>query len=276
MKKSVIVSLSLVFLSISHFSAFTQDKGTSLTPEQIIEKHLTAIGGKEKLATINTRVAMGLIKAPTAGQTKFLLISERPDKLTVLYKMPTYDWRITYASNDFFSIPIKILSNNVLLIGPSNKLENKFREMFSSGLLFGDMSLYNILTNPNSDIVMKAGKTKKINNRPTFVVEVRQKKTDLGKAYFDAETFMLVRIDYGSVEIPDTRIILDNTPKNTSIDFYQEFSDFRDVDGIKLPFKLKHVTIPPISPNQRASAVDVEITEYKHNLKIDPKLFSFN
>lgn len=277
MKKLAIISLFVFLIQNFEIVSFSQSKESSLTPEQIVEKHIVAIGGREKLDVVKTRVAEGLIKTVTAGQTHFFLLCERPDKMTVLYRLRTYDWKITYAAENFYSSPILVLSNNVLLTGKSNNLENKFKEMYSSGLLFGDMSLYNILTSPNPKVVMKSGKTKKINDRMAYTIEFKQKNVDSIKAYFDVESFMLIRIDHGSVELPDTRIILDNSPnKGQTIDFYQEFSDFREVDGIKLPFKLKHVTIPPISQNQRAGLVDVEITGYKHNLKIDPKLFSYN
>jgi hypothetical protein len=85
---------------------------------------------------------------------------------------------------------------------------------------------------------------------------------------------MWVRTDYGNVELSDTRLALDNSGGGIStIDFYIEASDFREVDGIKLPYKIKHTMVPPVSPNNRSSMVEVEIKEYKQNVLIDPKMF---
>lgn len=262
--------IPVVFCSMS----FAQAKDVPLTGDQIIDKHFLAIGGKEKLGTIKTRVASGNVKASGPIQSRFFLVSESPDRLAALFKTNTYDWILIYNATTFLSTPVQILQNNVLLPGKTSALENKFKEMYSSGVLFGDMSLYNVVLAGGSDLTVKAGKAKKLGERQTLPVELKRKKGESIKAYFDSETFMLVRLDFGTLELNDTRIILDNSAiKPTNIEFFQEFSDFREVDGIMLPFKLRHVTVPPISPNQRASAIDIVIDSYEHNLKIDPKLF---
>lgn len=275
MKEKRQIILAVLFIIFLSSQIFGQDDKNGLTAERIVEKHIAAIGGREKLNSIRTRVALGVVKVAKIGRpTAFALFSESDNRLSVWYRLEQFDWSLIFDGKTFSSRPMELLSRNVVLIGRSARLEEKFSEMYSSGLMFGELSLYNILLNANPDVTIKANKTKKINDRPAYVVEIKQKSSGSMKAYFDVETFMWVRTDFGSVELGDTNLILNNSGGAiTIIDFFQEYSDFREVDGVRLPYKFTHMIIPPVSPNSRAAVVEVEITEYKHNLRIDPKMF---
>ena len=58
-----------------------------------------------------------------------------------------------------------------------------------------------------------------------------------------------------------------------SVDFYFETSDFRTVDGVKLPFKFEQVVTYPIIQLKQVATVSGTIVEYRHNVTIDPKMF---
>src|SRR5215211_5676519 len=59
--------------------------GQALTADQIIEKHLTALGGRDALATITSRRATGTVSAtssmapPLAGQIE--MVGKAPNKI---------------------------------------------------------------------------------------------------------------------------------------------------------------------------------------------------
>jgi hypothetical protein len=57
------------------------------------------------------------------------------------------------------------------------------------------------------------------------------------------------------------------------VDFYVETSDFREVDGVKLPFKFEQVVTYPILTQKRVGTLTGTIVEYRHNVEIDPKMF---
>lgn len=268
------VVLPIVFWAFSA-AVVGQSAKNDLSAEQILEKHLAAIGGKSNLEKIQTRVATGVVKVAKVGRpVQFLLFTESGNRLSAWYRLESFDWSFVFDGNKFSSAPIQLLTTNAVLTGRSARLEDKFKEMYSSGLMFGEISLYNILVKTAQGVTMKVRDMKKVHGRLAYVLEVKHRRFGLLKAYFDTETFMWVRTDYGSVELGDTRMAIDNSGgASLTIDFYQEYSDFRDIDGIKLPFKFKHMMIPPVSSNNRASLVEVEITDYKHNLKIDPKMF---
>src|SRR6185312_9446064 len=80
----------------------------------------------------------------------------------------------------------------------------------------------------------------KVNNRDAFIVSSASGSDE--KWYFDAETRLMLR------------------KGNT---YYE---DFREVDGVKLPFKVTDNT-------SYGFGVVVRLTEIKHNVPIDPSKF---
>jgi hypothetical protein len=61
--------------------------------------------------------------------------------------------------------------------------------------------------------------------------------------------------------------------EESTIDFYVETSDFKEVDGVKLPFKLEIVATKPILKQKDVGTITTTISEYRHNISIDPKMF---
>jgi hypothetical protein len=58
-----------------------------------------------------------------------------------------------------------------------------------------------------------------------------------------------------------------------TVDYYFETSDFREADGVKLPYKFEQVVTAPILRQKKAGSISGTITEYRHNVAIDPKMF---
>jgi len=106
-----------------------------------------------------------------------------------------------------------------------------------------------------SGLAVSLGKGEKVDTRDVHMVQLTPKVGPSVKAFFDAETFMLVRT-----------ILTINVPQlGGPIDQVVDFSDFRDVDGIKIPFVTK-------SSNPVQSIVAI-VTEVKQNTEIDDNSF---
>jgi hypothetical protein len=89
---------------------------------------------------------------------------------------------------------------------------------------------------------------------------------------------MWVRTDYGKVSFSRelrgfTNDVVNQAGSEITIDFYIETSDFRDVDGVKLPFKFEQVMTSPILRQKSVGTITGTIREYQHNIPIDPKMF---
>jgi hypothetical protein len=241
-----------------------------LTATEVIEKHLQAAGGKERLSRIKSRIAIGSVKKEGEPESQMAIMSEAPNRMAAAFLFPSYELRFIYnGSNSDIQpkIPRKFA-----------KFEAKYREIAASGLMFNTISLYNIVLRPSEDLKFEAKGTKKVKGRDAYVVEVKRAKGDSMRLYFDAESFMWVRTDFGKTEIssdirPFTNEAITHGGDELSVDFYIETSDFRDVTGLKLPFKFEQVLSVPILRRSTSGTITGTISEYRHNELIDPKMF---
>jgi outer membrane lipoprotein-sorting protein len=95
----------------------------------------------------------------------------------------------------------------------------------------------------------------KVGEREAYVLVFKPKTGASSRHFIDAESYLPIKL-VQKLDIPELGEVEQTT----------EFSDFREVDGVKLPFKLKG-----------SSAVQnftVTVTKVEHNKKIDESLFS--
>jgi len=266
------LGLSILILGILNApNGFSADEPQSLTATQIVSKHLQAIGGKEAVGRLTSRVAIGTVKKESEPDAQMAIMSEGPDRVSAVYVFKDYTWQLTYDHGKVIFRPA--ISKEGSLV------EKKYREMLTTGAMFNNISLYNILLQPESDDVkFEAKGTKKVKNRAAYVVELRRAKMPPLLLYFDAETFMWVRTDYGNVSYAKsmgklTNDVVQHGEDQTSIDFSFDTWDFKEVDGVKLPFKFEQTIAFPLIKQKSAGTIVGTIKEYRHNLPIDPKMF---
>ena len=270
MRTSLRALACLLALAAAAFPAARDDK-RQLSAEEIIGKHLEAVGGRQALARIKSRVAVGTFKKETEPESQMAIVSESPDRVAAVFIFRDYDWRMIYDAGKLTLRP--------QLPRQAAPVEEKYREMLSSGLMFNGIALHNLLASaPASDVKLEAKGTKRVKGRPAHVVEVRRGKGGAVRLYFDAETFMWVRTDFGRAEVSRqmralTNEVVSQAADENAIDFYVETADFRDVDGLKLPFRFEMVVTAPILREKSSGTLVANIKEYKHNVPIDPSMF---
>jgi hypothetical protein len=76
------------------------------------------------------------------------------------------------------------------------------------------------------------------------------------KLYFDPATHLLCRVE----ESGETSAYFKNTV---------DYSDYQEVDGVRLPFRIVHTTTEPGGRNE-----DLRVKEVTHNLTLQPEMFS--
>jgi len=264
----LLASFCLVNVSIR---SSTFDDTKSLTAAEIIDKHLAAVGGKDALAKIQSRIAIGTVKKENDTGIKMAIMSEAPNRVTAVYVFERYDWQLTYDGSKAFVRP--------LFPRALTSVQDKYEEMLSSGLMFNSISLYNLLTAGEvSGAKFEAKGTKKVKDRLAYVVEMKRPQGGTARLFFDAETFMWVRTEFGKVGFskPLKEFTNNSVPHGedeVSIDFYFETSDFRDVNGIKLPFKYEQSISYPQLHTKMSGSITGTITEYRQNESINPKMF---
>lgn len=271
MRQIFTICLTFLFvLSLLKVAVVAAEDKTTLSGEEIINKYLAAAGGKQALTKFKSRVALGTFIKEGEPEARMAIMSEAPDRVAAVYVFRDFDWRLVYAGGSVIVRPQFPRQVSVI--------EDKYREMLASGLMFNGISLHNLLAAPESDLKFTAKGTKKVKGRQAYIVDIKRGKESPLRLYFDAESFMWVRTDFGRAEITKqmrtfTNDVVNQGASEAAIDFYIETSDFRDVDGVKLPFRVEMVVTSPILREKSVGTIVGNIKEYKHDIQIDPKMF---
>ena len=263
---SSITLLAFLTLSLSSASADEKEK---LSGTEIINKHLAAAGGKKAFSKFKSRVAIGTAKKDNDFAIPVAIMSE-PNRLSAVYQFQGYNWYLIYDGSKPSVRPV--------MSQAATPIMHKYEEMLTTGTLFNDISLFNVLHQAGSEeLKLEAKGTKKIQGRQAYIVEMTTGKGQVLRLYFDTDNFMWLRTDYGNVQV--TRNLgtftnaVTNKDQETTFDFYVETSDFKEVDGVKLPFKFEIAATAPILKQKSVGTIVTTINEYKHNIAIDPKMF---
>jgi hypothetical protein len=265
MKRLMPFFSSLMVLALSA-ATLTADDKDKLSGAEIISKHLAAVGGREALAKVKSRIAIGTARKDNDSAAPMAVMSEAPNRVSAIYQFEGFNWQLTYDGSKAIVRPLLTRANAPVM--------HKYEDMLATGTMFNGISLYNALAQGETDNVkFEAKGMKKVKGRSAYTVEMKRGK-DRALLYFDAETFMWVRTDYGSVQLTrEMGTITGPKDQETTLDFYVETSDFKEVDGLKLPFKFEIVATAPILKQKNVGTIVTTINEYRHNVAIDPKMF---
>ena len=96
----------------------------------------------------------------------------------------------------------------------------------------------------------------KVGEREAYVLTFDPASGSEVRQYIDAETYLPLKVVV-RMDVPQLGGELEQT---------NEFSDYRDVDGVKLSFRLRSLS--------SAQNFTITITKVEHNITVDPALFS--
>ncbi|HUQ32514.1 MAG TPA: c-type cytochrome [Pyrinomonadaceae bacterium] len=211
------------------------------TVDQVLARYAQAMGGEAAFKKLSSRVMKGMQTGADGNSVPFETYQVAPDKLyTVLTSkqgpmMTGYNGTIGWQK------------------GPRGQRQmagGQLEGMRQAADFYSDFKLKEIY--PNLTV---AGR-EKIGDRETVVLVSKPSSSRTHKLYFDAQTGLLVRI----LNILNTII----APVPSQLDF----EDYRDVDGVKLPFIIRS------SPVEAHDAWTRKFTEIKHNVTVDDAKFN--
>lgn len=254
MKQATIISILCLIMSASAMAQNAPQKAQTNgaeakaadalpSVEQILDKYLQAIGGKAALEKVTSRYAKGIFAVPAAGLTgQMESYRKAPGKKMVAVSIENmgtlrngFDGTVAWEQDP-----------------ESGKLsEKKGKELAS---IKRDADFYRDLKLREIYPQMTVKGKDKAASREVYVIEATTAEGNTDKLYFDTETGLLLRRD--SKEINEKG----ESPVR------EVYSDYREVDGVKLPFSLRRAT--------PAMTYTIQITEVKQNVTIDDAKFS--
>jgi hypothetical protein len=212
------------------------------TVEQVIAKYVTAVGGQSAIEKQKTRVLKGTQTGANGASSPVEIYQAAPDKfLAVMHGSGAGDFTTGYDGTAGW------------MQGPRGKQEMSgdqlelFRRAAAFSLPLRITDLYPKLRLMGQD---------KIGDRPVYIVGSQLSDKLQARLYFDVETGLLLRV----VTLNDT--IIGRIPQQT------DYEDYRDVDGVKVPFRVKQSGIDARSGWTRT------FTEIKAGVPVDSSKFA--
>ena len=221
------------------------------TADDVVEKYLAAVGGRAALGKLTSRSTTGtmtlsLPQGPVSGSIEIL--NYRPNKTRTLTKLDltslgagqvTREQRFDGTSGYI----LDSLQGNREITG--NQLENLKNTGFPTPLL----------NYKERGATLELAGKEKVEGHDTYVLLYKPKTGSVARQFVDAETYLPVRL-----------VIKVETPETGEVEQTTDLSDYREVDGIKVPFTIKLST--------GGQSFTIAVTKVEHNVKIDEALFS--
>lgn len=220
------------------------------TAEDVVEKHLAAVGGRSALSKLTSRVMTGTITVSTPGgefSGPIQVMNQAPNKVRTLINLDlsavgvgkmTVDQRFDGVNG----YAIDTLQGDRDITG--DQLEGMRNSFFPTPLLN---------YKENGVGVELTGK-EKVGDREAYLLLLKPKTGPSTKNYIDATTFLLIR-----------QVVTADIPPVGTLEQTTDFSDDKEVDGIKVPHKL-------VSSSSLQNFT-VTIEKVEHNGSLDQTLF---
>jgi outer membrane lipoprotein-sorting protein len=221
------------------------------TADEIIEKYLTALGGRAALGKLTSRSTTGTMTLSTPGgdvSGPIETLNQRPNKTRTLINLDLTSLGagqmvLDQRFNGTSGYALDSMRGNRDITG--GQLENMKGAAFPNPFL--DYKA-------RGDTVELGGK-EKVGEREVYVLILKPKSGSASRHSIDAESYLPIKVVV-KVELPEVGEVEQTT----------EFADYREVDGVKIPFTVKGTSA--------VQSFTVTITKVEHNKKIDEALFS--
>ena len=190
-------------------------KGDQALPpaEEVFRRHLQAVGGREAIGKIHSRVMKGTRFSSEGWNSAVEITREAPNKFKDTFKLQAVFANVFNGTRGWNQD-----NHSVRPLEGEDLARVKEDAEFYRDLKLGEMF----------PIARTAGKAK-LNGKDSFVVEAKSVEGDRRQLYFDAATGLLGRIVWFE---PSPFGVIPNAV---------EYADYRQVDGIQVAFTIRHL-----------------------------------
>lgn len=221
------------------------------TADEIVERALKALGGRDALSKLTTRTATGTITVSTPGgdvSGPIEIANQAPNKVRVLIKLDLAAFNLGQVSVDQrfdgnTGFVIDTLQGNRDITG--DQLELMRNTPFPNALL----------TYREAGIGIEFVGTEKVGDREAFVLVLKPKTGPPVRQYIDTMTNLMVR-----------QIVKATIDPVGEVEQTTEILAYREVNGIQEPVRVRTV-----SPIQTAT---INIASIQHNAPVDASIFA--
>src|SRR5215467_2169610 len=250
-RKAVAVTLLVL---VGCVAAFGQEKPDAKAPvaaktpeqlpsiDQLLDKYVKALGGKAAIQRPTSIQVKGTFEIPafnTSGTMERYV--KAPNKFFVTIDIPGFGVVQQCVNGDS---------------GWSQDPQTGMRDLAGVELAQmkreADMYRDIRLKEQYPKLIVKA--KDKVGDHDVYVVEATPPEGGIEKFYFDAQTGLIIKTD----------IEADTPQGKMPVEVYLE--DYKEVDGIKMPFSLRQVT-PAVS-------FQIKVTDVKYNVPVDDSKFN--
>ncbi len=210
-------------------------------PDEILDKYIRALGGEAAIAKLSTKSMKGTVTTGDDQSFGIEIIQQAPNKFLSTVTLPQgsivrgYDGTTAWGKN---------------MRGESQLGERDKEQLPLTANFYKDIKLKEQFRN------MRVAGKDKIDDRDMYVVAGSIDEKRFERLFFDSETGLLKR------RLAVTRTVIGNLPEQI------DFDDYRDVDGVKIPFKIRQSGL-----DSRANSTRT-YTEVMINSPIDNSKFS--
>ena len=208
------------------------------TVDQILERYVQALGGRELFEKFTTRVSRGSRIGADGVLVPEEVYQKAPNKLLVITRYP--------------EVALSVRLNGQRAWAGDKGKENEVTgeelvELTREGNFYKEISLKELYSSTNA-----AGKAA-IAEKEAYVIEASSRSGNSERLYFDTQSGLLIR------RYRESKTVLGPFPLQT------DFEDYQGVDGVKLPLTIRW-SMPGRVWGRR-------IAEVKHNVAIEDEKF---
>jgi hypothetical protein len=218
------------------------------TAEEVLAKYVAAVGGRDAVAKLKTRVLRGTREGARGGAAPYEITMSDPDKLYIVATIPAQGQQaageVRQGINGATGWTTNARGARELNAAELADLRNVSRYL---------MPIKIAEPFPQMKMLGRA----RVGDSPAWVLEAKPSANVRQLFFFDQQTGLLLR------QLTVRALFINDVPEQV------DYEDYRDVDGVKMPFTIRTSGINPNNPFTIR-----KFTEIKANVPVDASVFT--